>query len=81
MSTCQPHNLRAPASSAPQPFGLRLSLPVGDPFRRLLGDDWNRTHWFESAEARDAALTEMSRKHEYSRPGDRPAVVFERVNR
>ena len=28
---------------------------------------------------RDAAMSEMSRKHEYSRPGDRPALVFTKV--
>ena len=79
MSTCQTHNLRQPPSTLPRPYGLRVSLPAGDPFRRLLGEDWARTHWFETAEARDAALAEMSRKHEYSRPGDRPALVFEKV--
>ena len=30
---------------------------------------------------RDAALAEMSRKHEYSRPGDRPALLFEKVEK
>jgi hypothetical protein len=54
-------------------------LPAGDPFRKLLGEDWSRTHWYETAEERDAALAEMSRKHEYSRPGDRPALSFEKV--
>jgi len=79
MSTCQTHNLRFPVSTAPRPYGVRVSLPVGDPFRKLLGEDWSRTHWFETAEERDAALAEMSRKHEYSRPGDRPALSFEKV--
>jgi mannose-6-phosphate isomerase-like protein (cupin superfamily) len=47
----------------------------------LLGADWHRAHWFADATSRDAALTELSRKHEYSRPGDRPALVFERISR
>lgn len=81
MRTCQPHNLReAPASTA-KAFGLRVSLKPGDPFRTLLGADWSRTHWFDTAEERDAALAEMSRKHEYSRPGDRPSHVYEKVSR
>lgn len=79
MSTCQTHNLRHPVSTAPRPYGVRVSLPAGDPFRKLLGEDWRRTHWYETAEERDAALAEMSRKHEYSRPGDRPALQFEKV--
>jgi hypothetical protein len=81
MTACHAHNLRHPDQGAPQPFGVRVSLRPGDPFRKLLGADWNRTHWFDSAEARDAALAEMSRKHEYSRPGDRPALVFEAVTK
>jgi hypothetical protein len=28
---------------------------------------------------RHAALAEMSRKHEYSRPGDRPALIYTKV--
>jgi len=79
MSTCQIHNLRHPTSTAPRPYGVRVSLPAGDPFRKLLGEDWSRTHWYETAEERDAALAEMSRKHEYSRPGDSPALSFEKV--
>jgi hypothetical protein len=79
MSTCHSHNLRQPATSEPKPYGLRVSLKPGDPFRKLLGADWQRTHWFASAAERDAALAEMSRKHDYSRPGDFPAHVYEKV--
>ncbi len=79
MAVCQPHNLRAAASEKGRPFGIRVSLRQQDPFRRILGPDWNRTHWFETVEQRDASLAEMSRKHEYSRPGDPPALLFEKV--
>ncbi|HTW39074.1 MAG TPA: hypothetical protein VMD49_10940 [Steroidobacteraceae bacterium] len=58
-----------------------MSLPTGDPFRKLLGPEWHRTHWFGSRDERDAALAEMSRRHEYSRGGDRPALVFEKVEK
>jgi len=44
-----------------------------------MGAEWNRTHWYATATERDAALIEMSRKHEYSRIGDKPALVFEKV--
>ena len=81
MATCHAHNLRAPDSAPPRPYGLRVSLRAGDPFRALLGADWSRTHWFATAAERDAKLADMSRKHEYSRPGDRPALVFEKVEK
>ncbi len=79
MGIAAPHNLRAPDRKLPRPFGVRVSLLSGDPFRKLVGPDWSRTHWFATAKERDTAMAEMSRKHEYSRPGDRPALVFEKV--
>jgi hypothetical protein len=79
MGIAAPHNLRKPDAKLPRPFGVRVSLRVGDPFRKLLGPDWSRTHWFSSAAERDAAMQEMSRRHEYSRAGDRPALAFEKV--
>jgi hypothetical protein len=81
MAICHPHNLRRPDAARQLPYGVRVSLKVGDPFRTLLGNDWSKTHWFASAAERDAALVDMSRKHEYSRPGDRPALVFSKVEK
>lgn len=75
------HNLRVPPAEQLEPYGVRVSLPPGDPFRKLLGADWQRTHWYATAQERDAALEEMSRRHEYSRSGDRPALVFEKVEK
>lgn len=82
MTICQDHNVRTSRHIAThKPHGLRVSLREGDPFRKLLGDDWHRVHWFESEAERDAAFIEMSRKHEYSRPGDQPAHVYEKISR
>lgn len=79
---CQAHNLRQPPlPESTKLHGVKVSLRPGDPFGRLLGSDWNRTHWYASATERDAALAEMSREHDYSRPGDRPALVYEKVTR
>ncbi len=75
----QPQNLNQPAYRGPKPYGVRVSLPPGDPFCNIMGADWHRTHWYASAAERDAALIEMSRRHEYSRIGDKPALVFEKV--
>jgi hypothetical protein len=76
---CQPHNLRKAVGQGPKPYGARVSLPPGDPFRKIMGAEWHRVHWYASAAERDAALLEMSRKHEYSRAGDKPALLFDKV--
>ncbi len=70
-----------PDAGIQRPYGVRITLKPGDPFRKLLGADWNKTHWFGSAAERDAALIEMARKHEYSRPGDQPALKFDKVEK
>ncbi len=74
-----PHNLRRPAGQGPKPYGVRISLRPGDPFRKIMGAEWHRVHWFATPIERDAALLEMSRRHEYSRAGDQPALLFEKV--
>jgi hypothetical protein len=66
---------------ASKTFGIRVSLPAGDPFTYLLDEDWAATHWFETPTARDLALQDMQREHEYSRNGDKPALVFEAIQR
>jgi hypothetical protein len=81
MAIVHPHNLRRPEVGIQRPYGVRITLKGGDPFKKLLGSDWNKTHWFGTAAERDAALAEMSRKHEYSRPGDRPALNFDKVEK
>lgn len=74
-----PHNLRRAVGLGPKPYGVRVSLRPGDPFRKIMGAEWHRVHWFATVAERDAALTDMSRKHEYSRAGDKPALAFEKV--
>jgi hypothetical protein len=81
MGINQAHNLRAPPVERLRPYGVRVSLPPGDPFRKLLGPEWHRLHWFATPQERDAALAEMSRRHEYSRQGDRPSLLFEKVEK
>jgi len=81
MGISQPQNLRTPPIEKLRPYGIRVSLPVGDPFRKLLGPDWQRQHWYPTAGERDAALEEMSRRHEYSRAGDKPALVFQKIEK
>jgi len=69
--TPTPHNRIEPPATLPRPYGVRVSLRANDPLARLCGADWQRVHWYDTAAERDAALAEISRKHEYPRPGDR----------
>jgi hypothetical protein len=81
MGISQPQNLRRPPLEKLCPYGIRVSLPPGDPFRRLLGPEWQRQHWYSTPDERDAAMAEMSRRHEYSRSGDTPALVFQKIEK
>jgi hypothetical protein len=81
MTIANEHNLHLGPVPAIRPFGIRIKLRRGDPFRLLLGDDWQKLHWFASADDRDVALEDMSRRHEYSRIGDQPALLFEKIER
>jgi hypothetical protein len=79
MGIANPQNMVRTIPVLPRPFGIRVRLRRGDPFAKLLGTDWQKTHWYFTAAERDRVLEDMSRKHEYSRIGDAPALVFEKV--
>jgi hypothetical protein len=79
MAICQQHNLREPLPET-RPYGIRVRLRKGDPFRNLLGDDWEKRHWYATRAERDRALEQMSGRYLYFRPGDRPALDFESVD-
>ena len=81
MGISQPQNLRVPPIEKLRPYGVRVSLPLSDPFRKLLGPEWHRLHWYPSPEERDAALAEMRLRHQYSRATDKPSLVFEKVEK
>jgi len=75
---CHAHNLSRPVAVA-RPFGVRVSLRPGDPFAKLVGSDWHEEHWYATERERDEALTQMSGHHAFSRIGDEPTLVFERI--
>jgi len=79
MELCHGHNRRAGLVSAPKRFGLRLSLPPGDPMRKVLGDDWHQYQWFGTERAREAKAAELTGQFLYYRRGDRPTFLIERV--
>lgn len=78
MEICHSHNLnRQPTPE--KPYGIRVRLPAGDTFGRLLGTDWEQFHWFANRAERDATLRDMASEHVYSRSGDRPHLIYEAV--
>jgi hypothetical protein len=78
MAICHEHNLKAAPPEA-LPFGIQVRLKPGDPFAKLVGPDWRKTHWFASAAERDAVLADMEGRHLYSRRGDEPSIVLEKI--
>lgn len=80
-SICHSHNIPAGFGDGPRPYGIRVRLPPRDPMCRLLGDDWETYHWYRTERERDEALADMRREHLYSRPGDRPSIELEPVQR
>jgi hypothetical protein len=81
MAVAHTHNLNHPVAVEQRPYGIRVSLPPEDPFRSLLGPEWQKFHWYPTAQERDRAMAEMARRHEYSRAEDRPSLVFEKVEK
>lgn len=79
MDICHPHNLLCDLT-APRRYGVRVTLPPEDTFSQLLGNDWERVHWFATREERDRALRDMASEHLYSRRGDRPTLRFEPID-
>jgi hypothetical protein len=62
-------------------FGIRVSLPEGDTFSRLLGANWEQLHWFPTEEERDRAFERMAIRHGYYRKTDSPTQVLEKIVR
>ena len=82
MDYCHQHNLVKPEDAGvDKRFGIRITLPPGDTFQRLLGDDWETTHWYASAAERDRAYEDMARRHGYYRHTDDPTQVLEKIER
>jgi hypothetical protein len=79
---CHQHNLVEPEKAgAERRFGIKVSLPPGDTFRTLLGEDWNRSHWYATESERDIAYDAMSVRHGYYRKTDAPTQVLIKIVR
>lgn len=82
MDYCHLHNLVDQSiAGAERRFGIRVTLPRGDTMRKILGDDWERLHWYADAAERDRAFTAMASRHGYYRNTDSPTQVLEKVDR
>ena len=76
------HNLVDPGKAvADRRFGIRVSLPANDTLRNVLGDDWERLHWYATEAERDAAYENMAIRHGYYRNTDSPTQVLEKLVR
>jgi len=79
---CHQHNLVNPgAAGTERCFGIKVTLPAGDTFERLLGDGWESLHWYASESERDLAYDTMAARHGYYRTTDSPTQVLEKIIR
>ena len=82
MNFCHEHNLvDASGIDAEKPWGIRVTVPPTDPINRLIGNDWQRDHWFATEAERDRAFASMAKRHGFYRIGDDPSQVLTRIER
>ena len=82
MDYCHQHNLVDQGEAGRERnYGIRVTLPAGDTLRNVLGDDWERLHWYATEQERDDAFDGMSARHGYYRKTDSPTQVLEKISR
>lgn len=82
MDYCHQHNLVNPdAAGAERRFGIRVTLPPNDTIRKILGNDWEKLHWYPSEAERDQAFEKMAARHGYYRDTDSPSQILEKLVR
>ena len=82
MDYCHRHNLVDPETADREcNFGIRVTLPPDDTLRNVLGDDWERLHWYPSEAERDRAFDSMAERHGYYRTTDNPTQILEKIVR
>lgn len=67
-------------SSNKKKFGIRVTLPAADTLRDIIGDNWEKFHWYETEAERDFAYDKMSEHHGYYRDTDAPTQVLEKIS-
>lgn len=82
MTYCHSHNLVNPdVAGSKRSFGIRVTLPPGDTLRTIIGDDWERLHWYPTEAERDRAFDNMATRHGFYRTSDTPTQVLEKITR
>lgn len=82
MDYCHQHNLVDPSiANAERRHGIRVTLPADDTMRKVLGDDYERLHWYSSESERDIAYDKMATRHGYYRDTDSPTQILEKIIR
>ena len=82
MAFCHLHNLvDREQAEAERKFGISVSLPPGDTFSTILGEDWERVHWYSTEYERDCAFDNMSTRHGYYRTTDSPTQILQKIAR
>lgn len=82
MEFCHSHNLVDPGEAgAERRYGIRVTLPANDTLTGLLGDDWEKLHWYPSEAERDKAFENMAERHGYYRETDSPTQILEKISR
>lgn len=82
MDYCHQHNLVEPDTAGlDRPWGIRVTLPPTDTLRKVIGDDWERLHWYPTETERDAAFDSMAERHGYYRKTDSPTQILEKISR
>lgn len=63
-------------------YGIRVTLTQDNPMRlpHLIGEDWEKLHWYDSEAERERALADMARRLPNYREGDDPAQVLTRID-
>ena len=82
MDYCHRHNLVDPSQvGAERAWGIRVSLPPGDTLRKVLGETWEKLHWYPTEAERDAAFEQMALRYGYYRKTDTPTQILEKIVR
>lgn len=82
MEYCHQHNLVDQSlADRDRTFGIRVTLPPNDTLRNIVGDNWERIHWYATEAERDIAFENMAKRHGYYRNSDSPSQVLEKVAR
>ncbi len=82
MDFCHKHNLVDPTTAdSERRYGIRVTLPASDTLRKILGDDWERLHWYATEAERDIAYDAMAARHGYYRQTDTPTQILEKIIR